>query len=63
VYNAILRRWPDDIYGPFHSGGNLFATTIFVLVSRPSPARSPVEVRSAQMKCGFSAFGSVSSAC
>ncbi len=33
MYNAVLRHWPEDIYGPFKNGGNLFATTIFVLVN------------------------------
>lgn len=33
VYNAILRRFPSDVYGKFAAGGNLYATTIHVLVS------------------------------
>jgi hypothetical protein len=33
VYNCILRRFPADKYKLFHEGGNLYATTIFVLVS------------------------------
>ena len=33
MYNAVLRHWPEDIYGPLKNGGNLFATTIFVLVN------------------------------
>ena len=33
VYNTILRRWPTARYEAFHAGGNLFATTIHVLVS------------------------------
>jgi hypothetical protein len=33
VYNAILRRWPTDIYDVFATADNLFTTTIFVLVS------------------------------
>jgi hypothetical protein len=33
VYNAILRRFPLDVYGKFAAGGNLYATTIHVLVS------------------------------
>ncbi len=33
VYNSILRRFPLDIYTVFSRGGNLFSTTIFVLVS------------------------------
>ena len=33
VYNAILRRFPSDVYGKFAAGGNRYATTIHVLVS------------------------------
>ena len=33
VYNCILRRFPAEKYKLFHEGGNLYATTIFVLVS------------------------------
>lgn len=33
MYNAILRRFPSDVYGKFAAGGNLYATTIHVLVS------------------------------
>jgi ankyrin repeat protein len=33
VYNCILRRFPADMYTLFHEGGNLYATTIFVLLS------------------------------
>ena len=33
LYNAVLRRFPADIYEVFKSAGNLFPTTIFVLVS------------------------------
>ncbi len=33
MYNAILRRLPSDVYGRFAGGGNLYATTIHVLVS------------------------------
>ena len=33
VYNAILRRFPSDVYGRFAAGGNLYATTMHVLVS------------------------------
>ena len=33
MYNSILRRWPADRYEGFHAGGNLYATTIHVLVS------------------------------
>jgi hypothetical protein len=33
VYNAILRRYPKDVFDQFSEGGNLFATTIHVLVS------------------------------
>ena len=33
VYNAVLRRWPAGLYEPLERGGNLFPTTIFVLVS------------------------------
>ncbi len=33
VYNTILRRFPADVFEVFRAGGNLFPTTIFVLVS------------------------------
>ena len=33
LYNAVLRRFPDNIYKVFKGGDNLFPTTIFVLVS------------------------------
>jgi hypothetical protein len=33
LYNAVLRRFPEDIYTVFKDHGNLFPTTIFVLVS------------------------------
>ncbi len=33
IYNAILRRFPAQIYEPFKAANNLFPTTIFVLVS------------------------------
>jgi ankyrin repeat protein len=33
IYNTILRRFPVEVYTPFEVGGNLFAATIFVLVS------------------------------
>ena len=33
IYNAILRRYPVDVYDQFQKGDNTFATTIFVLVS------------------------------
>ncbi len=33
LYNAVLRRFPADIYQVFKDGDNLFPTTIFVLVS------------------------------
>jgi hypothetical protein len=33
VYNAILRQYPPEVFGKFKAGGNLFATTIHVLVS------------------------------
>ena len=33
LYNAALRRWPADIYNALKDSGNLFPTTIFVLVS------------------------------
>jgi ankyrin repeat protein len=33
LYNAVLRRFPADIYSVFKDGDNLFPTTIFVLVS------------------------------
>ena len=32
VYNAILRRWPENVYKPFEEENNLFPTTIAVLV-------------------------------
>jgi ankyrin repeat protein len=33
LYNAVLRRFPADIYNVFKDGDNLFSTTVFVLVS------------------------------
>ena len=33
MYNAILRQYPKDVFDKFSAGGNLFATTIHVLVS------------------------------
>jgi hypothetical protein len=33
LYNAVLRRFPPNIYSVFKDSGNLFPTTIFVLVS------------------------------
>ena len=33
VYNAILRQYPPDVFGKFRAGGNLYATTIHILVS------------------------------
>ena len=33
VYNAILRRWAEEVYSVYSEGGNPFATTIYVLVS------------------------------
>jgi hypothetical protein len=33
IYNSMLRRYPPEKYDAFHSQGNTFATTIFVLVS------------------------------
>jgi ankyrin repeat protein len=33
LYNAVLRRFPDDIFKVFKDADNLFPTTIFVLVS------------------------------
>jgi hypothetical protein len=33
LYNAVLRRFPPNIYSEFKDSGNLFPTTIFVLVS------------------------------
>ena len=33
MYNAILRRFPSEVHGKFAAGGNLYATTIHVLVS------------------------------
>ena len=33
MYNAILRQYPADVFELFRVGGNLFATTIHVLVS------------------------------
>jgi ankyrin repeat protein len=33
LYNAVLRRFPADMYEVFKSADNLFPTTIFVLVS------------------------------
>jgi hypothetical protein len=33
VYNSILRQYPADVFGKFRAGGNLYATTIHILVS------------------------------
>ena len=33
LYNAILRRFPIDVYDASRKGGNLFSTTILVLLS------------------------------
>jgi hypothetical protein len=33
VYNAILRQHPPDLFSKFNAGGNLYATTIHILVS------------------------------
>ena len=33
VYNAILRRFPPEVYQTFEQGKNMYSTTIFVLVS------------------------------
>mmetsp|Transcript_42079 Transcript_42079/g.87924 ORF Transcript_42079/g.87924 Transcript_42079/m.87924 type:complete len:657 (-) Transcript_42079:439-2409(-) len=33
LYNSILRRWPDQQYEEFRSQGNVYTTTIYVLVS------------------------------
>jgi hypothetical protein len=33
VYNTILRQYPKDVYDKFKAAGNLYATTIHVLVS------------------------------
>ena len=33
IYNAILRRYPADIYKVYEIADNKFPTTIFVLVS------------------------------
>ena len=33
MYNAILRQYPADVFGRFRAGGNLYATTIHILVS------------------------------
>jgi hypothetical protein len=33
IYNSMLRRYPPEKYDAFHSQGNTFSTTIFVLVS------------------------------
>jgi ankyrin repeat protein len=33
IYNAVLRRFPADMYNVFKDANNLFSTTIFVLVS------------------------------
>jgi hypothetical protein len=32
IYNAILRRYPADIYKVYETADNRFPTTIFVLV-------------------------------
>jgi hypothetical protein len=33
VYNTILRRWPKERYGELEKGGNIYTTTIYVLMS------------------------------
>ena len=33
VYNTVLRRWPAAGYERLRAGGNLYATSIYVLVS------------------------------
>ena len=33
IYNAILRRYPADIYKVYETADNTFPTTIFILVS------------------------------
>ena len=33
IYNSMLRQYPPEKYSAFHSQGNTFSTTIFVLVS------------------------------
>jgi hypothetical protein len=33
IYNSMLRQYPPEKYDAFHSQGNTFSTTIFVLVS------------------------------
>jgi hypothetical protein len=45
VYNAILRRFPQHIYEPFNAGGNLFPTTIFVLVSAIQKIAREIKIR------------------
>ena len=32
-YNAALRQWPPEVYEPMKAAGNLYPTTISVLVS------------------------------
>ena len=40
VYNAILRRWPEELYRRFANQNNLYSTTIAVLVrQRARPRR------------------------
>jgi hypothetical protein len=40
VYNTVLRRWPRPEYEALEAGGNLFATTIHVLVSAVHKVRA-----------------------
>jgi hypothetical protein len=45
IYNAVLRRFPEHIFSVFRDGGNLFPTTIFVLVSAIQKLARVVHVR------------------
>ena len=44
-YNTILRQYPKDKYLSFESGGNLFTTTIFVLVSAVQKLSRSIKVK------------------
>ena len=55
LYNTVLRRWPRSEYETLERGGNLFATTIQVLVSAVHKVLGPCarrrEKRQAREAC------------
>jgi hypothetical protein len=44
VYNAILRNAPEELYSVFEKAGNLFSTTIHVLLSAVVKIASNVKI-------------------